>query len=243
MITFFFKNNLIFKFFIMAIFQLGALVTEIVGSIGGTTFKRQGSSRVMMRKSNGASRSKLLQNPRLGQNASIFQKWRNLSGADQAGWTNIAADNTVKNKFGENVHISGTNFQRKMDLQVNFLGYVPDPLDWSPEIGTMTFASSPGLNWEDANFLVTLNSDDVEEAYIALMLEFSLQPLNAPTFISRGVYFSGLVSAGVAFNTWDAFYAIYGDIPNLNNYRMYAYVFTPSGVVGTMFESPVTIIV
>lgn len=224
----------------MAIFQLGALVTEIVGSIGGTTFKRQGSSRVMMRKSNGASRSRLLQNPRLAENATIFQKWRNLPGADQTAWTNIATDNTVKNKFGENVHISGTNFQRKMDLQVNFLGLVPDPFTWSPDIGAISFNSVPILDWQNSTFEIEFSSAEVNEAYIALMLEFSLQPLNAPTFVSRGVFFSGLVSMDEMIDVYAEFEAYFGQTENNNYFRLYAYVFTPSGVVGTMFENLVT---
>lgn len=226
----------------MAIFKLGALVTEIVGSIGGTTFKRQGSSRVMMRKSNGASRSRLLQNPRLAQNATIFQKWRNLPAEDQTAWASIAAANTVKNKFGENVHISGTNFQRKMDLQVNFLGYVPDPMAWSPDIAAISFNSIPTLVWGNNTFEVEFGSDEVNQVYVALMLEFSLQPLNAPTFISRGVFFSGVAVMNEAFDVFAEFEAYYGQTVNANNFRMYAYVFTPSGVVGTMFESPVTVI-
>lgn len=223
----------------MAIFQLGAFVTEIVGSIGGTTFKRQGSSRVMMRKSNGASRSKLLQNPRIAQNASIFQKWRNLSGAEQTAWTNIAAANTVKNKFGENVHISGTNFQRKMDLQTNFLGVIPDPLTWSPDVPFVEFDSMPTLDWDINTFEVYISSPDVEEMSIALMLEFSLQPLNAPTFVARGVFYSGVFERNVPVNVYDEFLAYYGISDSAYNFRMYAYCFTSSGVVGTMIESGV----
>jgi hypothetical protein len=242
MITFFFKNNLTLKFFIMAIFQLGALVTEIVGSIGGTTFKRQGSSRVMMRKSNGASRSRLLQNPRLGQNASIFKKWRNLSPGDQTEWGGIASSNTVKNKFGENVYISGTNFQRKMDLQVNFLGLVPNPSTWSPNIGVIGFDGNPILDWENNTFGVTFSSDEVGSANVALMLEFSLQPLNAPIFISRGVFYNGSFGMSSTENVFAEFSSFYGITENVYNFRMYAYVYTESGVVGTMFESAVTVL-
>jgi len=227
----------------MAIFQLGALVTEIVGSIGGTTFKRQGSSRVMMRKSNGASRSKLLQNPRIAQNAGIFQKWRNLAGADQTAWTNIASANTVKNKFGENVHISGTNFQRKMDLQTNFLGVTPDPLTWSPDIDVIEFDSQPILDWDNSTFEVYISTPSGDPVTVALMLEFSLQPLNAPTFVSRGVFFSGEFELNTPVDVYDEFFAYYNIYENAYNFRMYAYCFTSSGVVGTMIQSPVIEIV
>ena len=227
----------------MAVFQLGALVTEIVGSIGGTTFKRQGTSRVMMRKSNGASRSRVLQNPRLGLNATIFQKWRNLSGAVQTAWANIAAANTVKNKFGENVHISGTNFQRKMDLQVNFLGETPDPLNWSPDIDEVYFIPSPILNYTNNTFSVEFGSATAITANIALMLEFSLQPLNAPTFVSRGVFFNGPFDMLDVENVYSAFVSYFNLEEAQYNMRMYAYVYTPSGITGTMIQSDVTVII
>jgi hypothetical protein len=224
----------------MAIFLLGALVTEIVGSIGGTTFKRQRSSRVMMRKSNGASRSKLLQNPRLVFNSLIFKKWRNLSLQVQTAWNTIASANSVLNKFGQSVFLTGVSFQRKMDLQVNFLGEIPDPEDWSPDISPIVFDGNPVLNWDFSTFDVTFNSDECNEAYVALMIEYSLQPLNAPQFISRGVFYNGLFNMGSSVDVYDEFFSYYGIYENLYNFRMYAYVYTPSGIVGTMFQSDVT---
>jgi hypothetical protein len=222
----------------MAIFQLGALVTEIVGSIGGTTFKRQGSSRVMMKKSKGASRSRLFQNPRLGNNAVIFKKWSTLSAGDKSTWNTIASTNTVIDRFGNSVNISGVAFQRKSDLNVIYLGELPDPDTWSPLINSASFFTTPQIDWFGENFPVSFSLPG-GNTKIALMLEFSLNPLTSPQFISRGVFYYGEF---IDEDGQQAYFAMMERFPFLGpiyNIRLYAYVYTESGVVGPMFQSTV----
>ena len=59
----------------MATFKLGAIITDIAGSIGGTTLKRNGSYKVIMNKSSGSAYSPLLQNRALSYLGSIFKAW------------------------------------------------------------------------------------------------------------------------------------------------------------------------
>ena len=222
----------------MALFLLGALVTEIVGSIGGTTFKRQKSSRVMMKKSNGASRAQVLQNPRLVQNSYIFKKWRNLSGADRAAWNSIAASNKVVNKFGNSVTISGVAFQRKSDLQVNFLGFVPNPLAWTSDINTISFLSVPEIDWTNSTFEVAFNLPE-GNTFIALALEYSLGFLGETSYNFRQVYYSAEFENGVTVDMFDEMFSTYGINDSAYTLRLYAYAFNSSGVVGTTIAEKV----
>lgn len=222
----------------MAVFKLGALVTEIVGSIGGTTFKRQGSSRVMMKKSNGASKSSLYQNPRLGGNSVIFKKWSTLSPSTKTAWRSIAASNKVLDRFGNSVNISGVAFQRRCDLNVIFLNEVPNPFTFSAVLNSASFAAVPEIDWDNSTFEVTFNLPE-GDTKIALMLEYSLQPLPAPIFISRGVFFFGLFEDGVTRDCYDEFFARFGIYENAYNFRLYAYVYSESGLVGTTIQSDV----
>lgn len=222
----------------MAIFLLGGLVTEIVGSIGGTTFKRQGNARVIMKKSSGASKSRLFQNPRLGSNAVIFKKWSTLSEEAKGDWNTIASTNTVINKFGNSVNISGVAFQRKSDLNVNYLGEVPNSGTWSPLINSASFFATPEISWFGENFPVSFSLPD-GNTKIALMLEFSLNPLTSPQFISRGVFYYGEFIDEDGQNPYFAMMERFPFLGPAYNIRLYAYVFTESGVVGPMFQSTV----
>lgn len=222
----------------MAIFLLGAIVTEIVGSIGGTTFKRQGSSRVMMRKSNGASRASVQQNPRLVQNSFIFKKWRNLSGAAQNAWNSIAASNKVLNKFGAPVNISGVAFQRKSDMQVNFLGFVPNPLVWNSDINTFSFLGVPEINWTNSTFEVAFNLPE-GNTFIALALEYTLGFLGETSYNFRQIYFSAEFEDTVTVDMFDEMFTTYGINDSAYTLRLYAYAFTSSGVVSPVIAQKV----
>jgi hypothetical protein len=215
----------------MAIFLLGALVTEIVGSIGGTTFKRQNSSRVMMKKSNGASRAKVYQNPRLIQNSYIFKKWRSLSEEDQSAWNTIASSNKVVNKFGASVNISGVAFQRKSDLQVNFLGFFPNPLMWTSDLNTISFFGVPEIDWTNSTFSVTFSIPG-GIAYIALALEYSLGFLGETSYIFRRVFYFNEFQNELTIDVFDEMFATYSINDSAYALRLYAYAYNNSGVVG-----------
>jgi hypothetical protein len=222
----------------MALFLLGALVTEIVGSIGGTTFKRQNSSRVMMKKSNGASRAGLLQNPRLVQNSYIFKKWRNLSGAEKTAWNSIASTNKVLNKFGAAVNVSGVAFQRRSDLHVNFLGFIPDPFSWNSNINTFSFNGVPEIDWTNSTFEVAFNLPE-GNTFIALALEYSIGPLDENSYNFRRVYFSQEFEDGITVDMFDEMFSTYEINDSAYVLRLYAYAFTPSGVVSPIIREKV----
>jgi hypothetical protein len=220
----------------MAVYKLGALVTGIVGSIGGTTFKRQGSGLVMMRKSNGASRSSLLQNPRLNRNATIFKKWSYLPDATKLAWEVLASTNKVKDKFGNDVNISGVNFQRRCDLAVNFMNEYPDPFDWSSTLAGFKFDFEPVINWTNSTFDIKFSILE-PSATFALMVEYSLNPLNAPVFIRRGVWFFGNFDTNVSQDLFDEFFSAFPFLNSSYNLRLYAYNYNSSGVVSGLQSS------
>jgi hypothetical protein len=220
----------------MAVYKLGAIVTGIIGSIGGTTFKRQGSTLVMMKKSNGASRSRLLQNPRLSQNATIFKKWRNLPNATQVAWEVIASNNKIKDKFGNDVNISGVNFQRRCDLAVNFMNEIPDPFVWSNALAGFKFDFEPIIDWTNSTFDIKFSILE-PSANFAIMVEYSLNPLNAPVFIQRGVWFFGNFDTNVSRDLFDEFFIAFPFLNSNYNLRLYAYNYNSSGVVSGLQSS------
>jgi len=224
----------------MAVFQLGAIVTGIVGSVGGTTFKRQGSTLVIQKKSNGASRSSVLQNIRLGQNALIFRSWNLLSNADKLAWSNIAAATAVKNKFNEAVFISGVSFQRKCQLQLAPFGSsVIDPTEFNTNLASISVGNC-SMNWEAHNFdfEATISENNTK---IIFLLEFSLNNLNAADYSISGLFHKASVDTDEVVSLYDVMLLKYPFLNSNYNIRLYYYSVNDSGWRTPTFMTEVAI--
>ena len=84
----------------MATFKLGAIITDVAGSIGGTTLKRNGAYKVIMNKSSGTPYSRSYNNPSLQYLPFIFKSWSKLDNAEKAAWNEQALLYTFPDKFG-----------------------------------------------------------------------------------------------------------------------------------------------
>ena len=175
----------------MATFKLGAIITDIAGSIGGTTLKRNGSYKVIMNKSSGTPYSRSYNNPSLQYLPFIFKTWSRLSDSDKSAWKEQALLYTFPDKFGTLRTLSG----RQLFVKLNAQRWLDTPsfVDVSTissftkvfTLGNVIYV--PSLTF----FNLSVNGDysGFQKYYVSL--ELSLQPLRAPSFISRkiiGVY-------------------------------------------------------
>lgn len=226
----------------MAKFLLGAAITALVGSSGGTTFKRNKSTNVWMNKSRGASRSSLLQNKRLSQNSQIFKSWNFLGEADQDAWNANAAATKVKDKFGQDVNISGVAFQRKCQLALAPVSSAPiDPTNFVTDLQGL-YIDTADMNW-GGNFNVSIDNPGAINSFFVLMCEFTLKNLPAPQFIRRGVFFGASIPSGG--DTFDVYTFLEAKYPFLNgnyNIRLYGYEINTTGWVGVMTAKAVTVV-
>jgi hypothetical protein len=95
------------KFKKMATAKLSGFVTEIAGSVGGTTFKRSPYGLVIINKSRGASKNRLLNNPGFLGLQTLRNIWKDLSLNHQQAWNTRATEVSFPNKFGNMVYLSG----------------------------------------------------------------------------------------------------------------------------------------
>jgi len=95
------------KFKNMATAKLSGFVTEIAGSVGGTTFKRSPYGLVIINKSRGASKNRLLNNSGFLELQSLRNQWQYLTTELREGWNTRATEVSFPNKFGDMVYISG----------------------------------------------------------------------------------------------------------------------------------------
>lgn len=175
----------------MATFKLGSIITDIAGSIGGTTLKRNGSYKVIMNKSSGTPYSRSYNNPSLQYLPFIFKSWSRLDDAEKAAWKEQALLFTFPDKFGTLRNLSA----RQLFVKLNAQRWLDTPsfVDVSTissftenfTIDHVIFNSTEPR----FNFAVNGNYSGLQKYYVSL--EISLQPLRAPSFISRkviGVY-------------------------------------------------------
>ena len=188
----------------MAIFKLGAIVTGIVGSIGGTTFKRGANNLIVTNKSFGGSRNKLLQNRQLNPIANLFKSWGFLSGVLQQTWIDEALNFQFPDKFGVQKFLTGRQLYTKMNIQLLPVGlYIDDATGMTSVVGELGISNcliDPSET--TANFDFFLAAGTVSYMVSA---EITNNFLRAPSFTRREVIYyddatgTGSVEFGVQF--------------------------------------------
>lgn len=91
----------------MALVKMGGIVTEIAGSVGGSTFRRSKAGIQLYNKVFGNSYSQNSSNNAIARLNYIIQSWSNLSPSDQALWNTQGLRFTRKDKFGNTVNYTG----------------------------------------------------------------------------------------------------------------------------------------
>ena len=175
----------------MATFKLGAIITDIAGSIGGTTLKRNGAYKVIMNKSSGTPYSRSYNNPSLQYLPFIFKSWSRLSDEEKSAWIDQAKNYTFPDKFGTLRTLSG----RQLFVKLNAQSWLDTPS--FVDVNSLTsFTENFTLDkvaygpWAPFFYMSVVGDYSSHQKYY-VSLEISLQPLRAPSFISRkiiGVY-------------------------------------------------------
>lgn len=171
----------------MATFKLGAIITDIAGSIGGTTLKRNGSYRVIMNKPSGSAYSRLLRNKAISYLGSIFKAWAFLDTAVKEAWNTAALSYTFPDKFGTLRNLTG----RQLFIKLNSQNYINDntiidPADITSEVPVFVLEEFIYTENTEEFTVTTSNSPALAGTYL-YMFEVSLQPLHAPAFIAREI--------------------------------------------------------
>lgn len=205
----------------MAIFKLGAIVTEIAGSIGGTTFKRGAGNRIIMNKTSGTSSSRLLLNNQLNPIRVIFQKWKMFDDTHRADWNLIALDYQFPDKFGVLRNLTGRQLFTKLNIQLLPVG---SSILEADQVGNIiydvtidNFTIATDLSSAELQYVV-----DTDSSWVLVQLEVSLKTLMAPIFTRRKVTaFAFLDGAG----GFDILAALLEQFPFINSsYNVRAFV-------------------
>lgn len=213
----------------MATFKLGAIITDIAGSIGGTTLKRNGSYKVIMNKSSGTPYSRSYNNPSLQYLPFIFKAWSTLEIAEKEAWIDQARYYTFPDKFGNLRALSG----RQLFIKLNAQRWLVEPslVDVSSLTSfTENFTIDHVVfNPTEPRFNFAVNGDysGLQKYYVSM--EISLQPLRAPSFISRKVIGVYELTANSGVNIIDDVMLAYPFFNKNYNARLYICAVNDSG--------------
>ena len=213
----------------MATFKLGAIITDIAGSIGGTTLKRNGSYKVIMNKPSGSAYSSLLQNRALSYLGSIFKAWAFLDNSVKEAWQTAALSFTFPDKFGTLRNLTG----RQLFIKLNSQRYAYD----STVINPFTLDSTlPPFLITDAvkiigsnQIFLQISCNDTRVMVYYVMAEISLKSLHAPTFISRKVFTHVVFQGNGVTDIYPTFVASFPCYTEAYNARLYVCQINDSG--------------
>jgi len=133
----------------MALVKVGGGITDIVGSIGGTTFARNSSGLYMRARVKPVNPNSVRQSAIRAIVAQVSAYWSNtLTVAQRAAWAVFGAAMPAKNKLGETIYLTGFNQFVKSNIALLNGGKAIVPT--APIVLTL-----PG---EDTSFAVTVDS-------------------------------------------------------------------------------------
>lgn len=178
----------------MAIFKLGAIITEIAGSIGGSTFRRTKTNPIIMNKVQRINRSKLRQNAQLNYISQLFKKWSILPDEFKITWYTAAGLFQFPDKFGVLRYLTPRQLFTKLNGQLIPVGlYNDDASGITSDIPVISIIAC-NFNISLPEFNIFLSADSYP-CNFTISAEIKQGVLNAPTFTRREIiYYDELAS-------------------------------------------------
>lgn len=199
------------KFFDMATFKLGALITEIKGSISGTTLKTFRGSNVMYNKQKRQNLSKNNINSKSFKNGYFFQLWNSLSSSEKNDWIIEASKYQFPDKFGDLKYLTGRQFFIKMCCQYNQGLSVPNVREVY-NTPTLFVLDGVAIDWGSNTFSIYSLSD--MGAFWVVFKAKQVTPGTDAVGSAKGLTFYQTFRES-SFS-WDVYSAFVSKFPNAN---------------------------
>lgn len=122
----------------MATFKLGAIITDIRGSIAGTTIRRTPNGHIMYNKQGTQIKSAFAPASKKNELSNIFKAWGELDKAKQTAWSENALLYPIKNKFGDSKFLTGRQLFTKLNGQLLPTGATSNPLTFDTFVESKT---------------------------------------------------------------------------------------------------------
>jgi len=161
-----------------------ALISELVGSISGTTFQRNRSGSIARKKPTGLKRFSPKQSIKQTTVGKYVQQWNLLSLSEQLQWDTFADANPKKNIFNQTKILSGFNYFFSINENRNLVG---ESLLVSPPLYDLPFAVPLYSSYWDNSSMKLFLGSYVPDSDVVFMVLGS-QPLKATSTSNRRFY-------------------------------------------------------
>lgn len=165
----------------MALARLGAIITELAGSAGGTTFRRSGGNLVMYNRPRGISINKLRSNIRLPLLSSANKGWGLVPKGERDPFEQIARNVQFPDRFGNMRYLTPRQiFNKSAGRLIAYELNIPPFLDWVYTTPDVTINSVlADITNAVIQFSVSAASEDMHMLVYAVT---SKRPFNEPIF-------------------------------------------------------------
>lgn len=116
----------------MANIKLGAIITDIAGSVGGSTFRRTPAGIVMYNKQGRQIKSAFATYSQKNAIAEVFRGWNTLDAFSKELWSDNAKLYPVKDKFGNDKILTGRQLFTKLNTQLLPVQSISDVVTFDP---------------------------------------------------------------------------------------------------------------
>lgn len=187
----------------MANIKLGLIITDIQGSVGGSTFRRTPRGVILYNKQGTQIKSAFAEASRKNQLGNIFSAWQNLAPEDQNYWNEQATLYPQKNKFGSVVYLTGRQFFTKLSAQM-----LPaqEPIQISPLDDRLSKSILQNIACIPGSDELTIAFDTTIEDFFVFV---SVYPLRKGARVKPHAHFkrtfAKVISGSAEINIWDAF--------------------------------------
>lgn len=187
----------------MANIKLGMIITDIQGSVGGSTFRRTPRGIILYNKQGTQIKSAFAAASRKNQLGNVFAAWKNLGTEEQTYWNKQATLYPQKNKFGTIVYLTGRQFFTKLSAQM-----LPaeQPIQISPLDDRLSTSILQNITCIPSNKELTIAFDTAIDNFFLFV---SVYPLRRGGRVKPHAHFkrtyAKVINRSAAINIWDEF--------------------------------------
>ena len=219
----------------MANIKLGAIITDIAGSVGGSTFRRTPAGIILYNKQGTQIKSAFAKNSVKNKLGNILSMWNTLQQSDKDFWNEKATLYTFPDKFGTLKNLTGRQLFTKLNTQLIPSTGLAQQFPWADTIyGGVINNITAILNGEVISFEF---SEDIYDSYVFIRIYPIRQKGSAKPRLKSVCTFAGYVDGVNSVNIFSEFVnqyplAIAGDWFGVN-----INVLTPSGFSNSVLSS------
>lgn len=108
----------------MAVVQYTAIVNQLRGKLNGSQFNKGRTSHTLQRKASQTKQVRSKQSGARSEFSSVQRSWKELTPSQKSAWQSVATNNPDRDRFGNQVVLSGYNKYIQCQLRSRSAGFV-----------------------------------------------------------------------------------------------------------------------